>query len=232
MKQQEYFKQSQVCYPSSLSHLQSITVVFQTILVRLADSSIWQSRNEGYSWEHLLPDKSFLAFYIHRYAPDRAYLVSGTNEVYRTLDTGKTWSPITVPLPANSLGIAVMSFHPLQSDWIIWVGSTPGCTDYQADCHAEAHYTIDNGRNWEHIESYVKGCAWARDTDLKIDSRLVICESYRDKTGSQALFRGDNPVELWVGSKFYKDKHKLFDNVVGFAKFSEYLIVAEVRWEQ
>ena len=130
--------------------------------------------------------------------------------------------------PANTLGAPVMSFHPKESDWLIWVGGTPGCSDYRADCHTVAEYTTNNGGSWAPIETYVKNCAWGRDTDLKIDSQLVICESYRDKEGSQATFTPANPLELWIGSHFYREKKKLFDSVVGFTKFSEYLIVAEV----
>jgi len=35
-------------------------------------------------------------------------------------------------------------------------------------------------------------------------------------------------LELVVGSNYYNRKKKIFDAVVGFAKFSEYLVVAEV----
>ena len=43
------------------------------------------------------------------------------------------------------------------------------------------------------------------------------------------MFQLDNPLELIEGTDYYRRKKKLFDHVVGFAKFSEYLIVAEVR---
>lgn len=165
---------------------------------------------------------------MHHYSHDRAYLVTGTTQIYGTTNTGKTWNPIQVSNRANTLGIPVMAFHPQQSDWLIWVGSTPECSDYTSDCHTVAEYTTNNGRSWAQIETYVKTCAWGRDTDLKIDSQLVICESYRDKKGFQPLFTQANPLELWIGSRFYRDKRKLFDSVVGFTKFSEYLIVAEV----
>jgi hypothetical protein len=144
------------------------------------------------------------------------------------MDTGGTWKPMRVELPDNPLNIPVLSFHPQESDWLIWVGGTPGCQDYRSDCRTEAYYTTDNGYQWHFMESYVKGCAWARDTDLKIDRQLVLCQSYRDKKGDQNSFGPSNPAELWEGTRFYKEKNKLFNNIVGFTKFSEYLIVAEV----
>jgi hypothetical protein len=36
-------------------------------------------------------------------------------------------------------------------------------------------------------------------------------------------------MQLVSGRDFYKKPTKMFDEIVGFAKFSEYLIVAEVR---
>ena len=36
-------------------------------------------------------------------------------------------------------------------------------------------------------------------------------------------------MEIVSGRDFYKKRTKMFDEIVGFAKFSEYLIVAEVR---
>jgi len=78
------------------------------------------------------------------------------------------------------------------------------------------------------VEKYVRNCAWARDSELKIDGSQILCESYRDKQGSQRFFQGDNPLQLVGGTRFFQKKTKLFDHVVGFAKFSEFLVVAEV----
>jgi len=39
---------------------------------------------------------------------------------------------------------------------------------------------------------------------------------------------GLHPMQLVSGRDFFKKKEKVFDDIVGFAKFSEYLIVAEV----
>lgn len=97
-----------------------------------------------------------------------------------------------------------------------------------ATCHAKAHFSRDNGRKWSDVESYVRNCAWARDADLKVDATQIICESYKDKKGSQRFFR-DNQLQLVSGMNYFKGtKRTLFEQVVGFAKFSEYLIVAEV----
>jgi hypothetical protein len=96
------------------------------------------------------------------------------------------------------------------------------------DCHAAAFYTRDNGRNWNSIDEYVVNCAWALDSKLDADPTEIICESYQQKEGDQRFFDQDNPLELIEGQSYYSRKKKLFNQVVGFTKFSEFLVVAEV----
>lgn len=194
--------------------------------MRLADHTVWQSSNEGYVWSQLFPGKRFLAFYHHKYTSDRAYLITDTDSFYYTTDTGKTWRDLRAPSPVNTFGAQVLRFHPI-SDYLIWTGNKD-CTGSLENCHAEARYSRDNGRNWVFVENYVRNCAWAKDAELESDPNEIICESFRDKKGSQKFFQGDNPLQLVAGSNFYGKKRTLFEHVVGFAKFSEFLVVAEV----
>lgn len=203
----------------------------RTILVRLADNSIWQSANEGYTWTQLFPEEKFIAFYHHKHSDDRAYLITSSEKYMYTTDTGKTWNELRAPLRPNTFGYQIIHFHPLQSDYLIWTGERD-CSGFGENCRVVAHYTRDNGRNWYEIDQYVRNCAWARDAELRIDSTQIICESFKIKEGSQRRFSIDNPLELISGTDFYNKKTKLFDHVVGFAKFSEYFIVAEYQSER
>ncbi|KAH8091728.1 Oligoxyloglucan reducing end-specific cellobiohydrolase [Cristinia sonorae] len=199
-----------------------------TILVRLRDGSIWQSSNEGYTWEQLQPNERFVAFYHHAHSTDRAYLITESKKFWYTTDTGKTWNPLTGPTPPNSLGLQVLRFHPMKSDYLIWSGSQD-CGGFGENCHVEAYYTLDNGRKWDLIDKYVRNCGWARDSQLFADPNQIICESYRNKQGSQKFFGLENPMELVSGSDFYRKKDRLFEQVVGYTVFSEFMIVAEYQ---
>lgn len=200
----------------------------QTLLVQLSDSSIWQSSNEGFTWKRLYDKENFLAMAIHGFNKDRAYLVTSSRVVYYTTDVGKNWLTFTPPTDPNGLGVPILDFHPTQSDWLIWTGQVDCGSMTSTSCRAQSHYTTDNGRNWKLIENYVKTCSWGRDSRLKIDERLIICESLVTKKGSQRS-SDYNPTELVAGKSFYTKKEQLFKTVVGFATFSEFLIVAEVR---
>ena len=198
-----------------------------TTLLHLQDGSVWQSSNEGFSWRQLYPETTFLGIILHSFSHDRAYLIPEGREVYFTTDTGRSWMRMTLPMTPNTLGLTMLDFHPTRADWIIFTGSVD-CETMGANCRAVAHYSTDHGRRWKQVESYVRTCAWARDARLKIDEREIICESYRNKRGSQQS--GDyNPIELVAGSPYYSNPKRLFDSIVGFASFAEYLLVAQLN---
>ncbi|KAJ9111054.1 hypothetical protein QFC19_001252 [Naganishia cerealis] len=199
-----------------------------TVLLQLADDTVWQSSNEGFSWKQLYPQDHFLTILMHAYATDRAYLVTDTRKMWYTTDTGRTWSTIQAPADPNPFNLAMLDFHPTRPDWLIFTGAADCGNTLSQKCRAIAYYSTDNGRHWRKIDEYVRTCSWARDARLKIDEREILCESYRDKAGSQRSAEY-NPIQLIAGQQFYNKKQKLFDSVVGSATFSEYLIVAELQ---
>jgi hypothetical protein len=197
------------------------------MLIQLEDNTVWQSSNEGFSWAQLHENDNILAVSMHSFADDRAYLLTDTKKIYHTTDSGRNWNNINLPADANPFGIAMLDFHPTRGDWLIYTGSID-CKDTMAEkCRAVAYYTTNNGRKWYKLEEYVRQCSWARDERLKIDEREIICESYKNKRGSQRSSEY-NPIQLIAGREFYSKKTTLFDSVVGFTTFSEYMLVAEV----
>jgi hypothetical protein len=188
---------------------------------------MWQSSNEGYTWNQLMPGQRFLAFYHHAYTTSHAYLITNTHTVWYTTDTGRKWDKFPAPTLPNTFGEQVLQFHP-QTDLLIWTGNKD-CDGQWETCRAQAHFSRDNGQNWKLIEDYVQKCAWAKDAELKVDPSQILCESYLHKSGSQRQFNNtNNELQLIGGTNFFEQRSKVFDRVVGFTKFSEYLIVAEV----
>jgi hypothetical protein len=135
---------------------------------------------------------------------------------------------MTPPTRPNTFGISHLSFHPNKEEYIIWIGEENCDAGIGQSCAAVAHYSKDNGRQWHFIERYVRSCEWARDSELLVDPNQILCERYQNRKGDQRLFGRDTPLELVSGTQFFKNQRKLFDNIVGFTKFSEYLVVAQV----
>ncbi|SCZ93735.1 BZ3500_MvSof-1268-A1-R1_Chr6-3g08852 [Microbotryum saponariae] len=200
-----------------------------TILAFTDKNRVWESQNEGFSWRQASEGKHFVAMTMHAYAKDRAYLITDTRTVYYTSDRGITWNTFTAPTDPNGLGIPLLDFHPLRSDWLIWTGQQ-SCTDPDStSCRIIAHYTKNNGRSWDKIDEYVRVCSWGRDKRLHIDEKIIFCESYRDKTGPQrAAYNRNNPLQLISGENFYTNRKVVFPSVVGFATFEQYMVVAEL----
>jgi hypothetical protein len=90
-----------------------------------------------------------------------------------------------------------------------------------------AHYSKDNGRYWNKIDDYVRVCSWARDKKFKVDERIIFCQAYQHKRGSQKAMV-NNPLQMIEGRNFYSEKKKIFDSIVGFATFEEFMVVAQI----
>ncbi|GAA99449.1 hypothetical protein E5Q_06148 [Mixia osmundae IAM 14324] len=196
------------------------------LLAYTLDQQVWQSDNEGFAWRKLALDGPILAMTMHAYARDHAYLITSSRKVHYTTNRGEQWATFEAPMEANGLGIPVLDFHPTRAEWLLWTGSKDCTSSVSTTCQAVAFMSKDNGRNWKQIEHYIRTCSWARDKKFKIDETMIFCESYRTKSGSQRAFE-DNALELIAGRDFYNRKQKLFDSVVGFATFEEYMVVAE-----
>ncbi|EFP90660.1 vacuolar protein sorting/targeting protein PEP1 [Puccinia graminis f. sp. tritici] len=198
-----------------------------TVLVFTSENQVWQSKNQGYSWDEPVKNVKFISLQIHPYSRDRAYLIAPDRTIYYTTDKGSSWNNLRTPLEANLLGIPLLDFHPTRPDWLIWTGSE-GCIESQGEhCKAVAYYSKDNGRYWNKIDDYVRVCSWGRDKKFKADERLIFCQAYQHKRGSQKAM-DDNPLQLIEGRKFYDEKKRLFDSIVGFATFEEFMVVAQI----
>jgi hypothetical protein len=180
-------------------------------------------------WTNLHPGEKFLTFSIHPYVNDRAYLITTQKKVFYTTNSGRDWHTFNAPTRPNVFGIKQLSFHPTSNEYIIWTGEEE-CDNNKlgSACRAVAHYSRDNGRTWVHIEDYVRNCEWARDKQLKVDETQIMCEKYNTPKKDQRLFGREAPMQLISGTQYFTNTKTLFNQVVGFTKFSEYLVVAEV----
>lgn len=200
--------------------------MIQTILVLLADKTMWQSPNGGYTWTRLGGKRLFLKFYIHQYASAHAYLIT-EDVVIRTTDFGKHWDILQPPTLPNRFAIPYLQFHPLQENFMIWMGMSDACLErwpLGKSCSSVAHYTVDNGGSWVHVEDYVRNCEWAHDP---IDHGRILCERYTIK-GDQRFFSWNASMELVSGTDFFKHQTKLFDRVLRFTQILDRVVVAEV----
>jgi len=198
-----------------------------SILAFCADNTAWISLNEGFTWSQVRPGSTFLSMTMHPYFRKRAYLVGSSRTVWWTPDAGTSWRSFDMPTDANGLGLDLLDFHPRRDNWLIFTGSRDCSSSLSTNCRAVAFYSRDDGYSWTEIESYVRTCSWGRDTAFKIDERVIFCESYRDKQGSQRSLDNNNPLQLVYGGDLYGQKRTVFTSIIGFATFAEYMVAVK-----
>lgn len=194
------------------------------------ESRVYKSIDEGKVWEEAKFDGTITGLQRHPY--DKATAIIGTSgrTHWITRDRGQNWDPIEPPLnSATTLQLSPWSFHPTEPEWLIYLGET-GCNfDRDEHCHGEAFYSIDAGRTWSALATWVRSCSWAQDADFKVvDASGIYCEQYDDRSGSQRILMNTNtPVKFIYTPDLMHSSKVLFDAIVGYAVYSNYLIVAE-----
>ncbi|KAK9765410.1 vacuolar protein sorting/targeting protein PEP1 [Basidiobolus ranarum] len=199
-------------------------------LIRTSTGSIWVSYDEGYEWKKLLGDtgEKVADIYMHPYDEDRAYFITQGKIHYFTTDEGRTLKQFKVPASPSTFGSNVLSLHPEELDWLIYVGSEECEWSLSPSCHTDAYYSLDGGRNWQSLETYVKSCSWARTDKFTTPKKNAIyCESYASKRGNQKQF-GGQPVDFLMSTDFFQDQRKLLENTGGFAIFEEFMVVTQL----
>lgn len=194
------------------------------------ESHVYISNDEGKVWEEVKIVGTITSLQRHPY--DKATAIIGTSgrTHYITRDRGQNWDPIEPPLNlASTLQLNPWSFHPTEAEWLIYVGET-GCNfDRDEHCHGEAFYSNDAGNSWSPLATWVRSCSWAQDTDFKVVSPFgIYCEQYEDRSRSQrTLMNTNTPVKFIYTPDMMRSSKVLFDAIVGYAVYSNYLIVAE-----
>ncbi|KAG0243406.1 vacuolar protein sorting/targeting protein PEP1 [Mortierella sp. GBA43] len=196
------------------------------------ETHIFISQNDGKDWEEIQSRDVVTGLFRHPYDNTRAIIGTSGQVQYITKDRGMNWDPMEMRLQSASMSFPVnpWSFHPTEPDWIIYLGEV-GCSfDRDDHCHIEAFLTLDGGTSWNPLASWVRSCSWSRDTRFtEVSSRGIYCEEYEDKSGSQKqLMNSNTPVRLIFTDNFMASHPRvLFNSIVGYAIYSEYLIAAE-----
>ncbi|KAI1311572.1 vacuolar protein sorting/targeting protein PEP1 [Mortierella claussenii] len=201
------------------------------VVVLKLETHVYISQNDGKDWEEYEVDGIVTGVQRNPYDDVRAVIGTSGHKQYLTQDRGLNWDVMELPLAsaATSFGANPWSFHPTEPEWMIYLGET-GCSYEREDhCHVEAFYTKDSGMNWRPLATWVRSCAWARDTNFKqVNVEGIYCEQYEDRSGSQKTLMSHNtPVKFVYTDNYMRTSQTLFESIVGYAIYSDYLIAAE-----
>ncbi|KAL0080134.1 hypothetical protein F4703DRAFT_1905796 [Phycomyces blakesleeanus] len=184
------------------------------MLLRLRNGELWSSGEHGIGWKHVLQDKGVIrSFIMHEFDFNRAYALTDET-IYVTSNQGAQWEEIKVPLaPTKHIALA-LDFHPLEKDWLLFIGDSTTVSS-----QSEVFISRNHGRDWDSMDMYVSKCIFGRDSHYEIEKETVFCSSVDKKnpTGDRRLVRTID----WG-----RNQEVLFDNVVEFFVIEDFMSVA------
>ncbi|KAF9423316.1 vacuolar protein sorting/targeting protein PEP1, partial [Podila epigama] len=192
------------------------------------ENGVYVSQNEGKDWEKVEVEGTIVSLERHPYDRSTAIITTAGRKHYLTQDKGVSWDIIEVPvLPALSFRFDFWSFHPTVPEWFLYMGEKDCVSEGFGRCHVEAHYTTKSGKSWSLLADWVKSCSWAQDAKFKrVDFKGIYCEQYGDKSVSQK-HQLNKPTRFVYSDNFMASFKVLFEQIVGYAIYSEYLVLAE-----
>ncbi|KAG0798808.1 hypothetical protein G6F22_003854 [Rhizopus arrhizus] len=186
----------------------------EAILVRLQVGELWRSGNQGVDWTRVLENEGIIHNVIlHEFDNNRAYAIL-QDGIYFTEDQGQTWHPIKVPAPPSERVPQTLDFHPVQKDWLLFIGKSN-----EPVPHNEAYVSRNHGRDWTALDLYVEKCIFGRDANFKIDEDVIFCSAY-NKNDVDAGLRLVRTRYLAETTDVY------FENLVEFFVVEDFMAVA------
>ncbi|KAI9219129.1 hypothetical protein BC828DRAFT_416736 [Blastocladiella britannica] len=213
-------------FPSSI--VQTVVFADNNIVVRTESGASFSSEDAGRTWKDGLTGVS--AFLQHDHVPNRLFAVLHSDQLYLSVDAGKSFNKVNIPVPPNTLNIPLLDFHPEEPDWLLFIGARDCPTG--AKCRTEAHASKDNGATWTLIDSYTEKCLFSRDTEFKaVPKDMVYCASYEHKQGTMLRpgWAESNPLNLASFASFSSNSRTvLIKNMINYFVDHGHLLAAEM----
>lgn len=196
-----------------------------------SESGVFLSETDGVNWTVVQVEGHALDAQLHPYDKYQAVITTTETKQYFTRDKGQNWDALDLPLrPAITLDLNIWSFHPTEPEWIIYMGES-GC-GYLDDeiCHSKAYYSVDGGKTWSLLTSWVKSCRWSQTPEFSIVHKEgIYCEQYADQSTSQRQQSNMQiPTRLVFTDDFMRTSMVQLESIVGHAVHSEFMVAGEV----
>lgn len=204
-----------------LERSESASGLDETVIMQIDTQTVYKSHDQGKSWSRILEDEEIVVILPHKYFNDWIYFLTPSKKAFVSKDRGRTIQSIHLPSAPNTLRKPILDFHSTRSSWLLFTGMK-GCERSSAEeCRATTFYTEDGGSSWETLHDYVENCQYIGTTKVEADANLIFCaaSSSSSSTGN---------VELYSTVDYFDTSERLFESVVGFAVFEEFVVVAEI----
>ncbi|KAH8166936.1 hypothetical protein CIB48_g1317 [Xylaria polymorpha] len=168
--------------------------------------TVWRSADGGATWDKAkgIDHEKSIALIMHKYDPDRAYVLTLGNVHWKTADKGKTWEEFYTNAYTSDFDYTIgnwMVFHADDPDKILFTGME--CEGFF--CEELTMYTT-NGfeKKAELLRRQTQGCWWAKsspifttgDSDLDATRTLCIVRS--------GMFSPSHENRLYMSDNYFR----------------------------
>ena len=194
----------------------------ETVIMRTDRREAWLTHDHGKTWSQVVSDEEVVAIYPHQYIHDNVYLITPSKTVHYSTNFGKNLKTFEAPEAPNQERIQILSFHPTEKDWLIWIGDRD-CSG--GDCQTMARVSTHGGDQWDPLLRSVRKCQFVYREGRANSEKLIYCEQYDQQDTSNAL-------SLLSSDDWFETKKELKRDVINFATMAEYIVVAVRDSEQ
>jgi hypothetical protein len=197
--------------------------------------AVWRSTDGGAKWtkaEGIEHDKSY-ALVMHKYDPNRAYVLTRGNVHWRTEDKGETWVAFYTNAYTSDFEETLgkwLTFHADDPDKILFTGLE--CQG--VFCGEVTMYTTDGFREKAKLlHEQTGGCWWAKSSPIfttgerDLDANRILCIVKSGTLSPQSENR------LYMSDNYFKDKNEVNLNginpvrgVINLVEVKKYLLAA------
>ncbi|KAI9709845.1 MAG: vacuolar protein sorting/targeting protein PEP1 [Chrysothrix sp. TS-e1954] len=186
----------------------------ETIVMTTADRQLWVTHDHGKTWKEELKGEEVVAIYANRYESDNVYFITPSDTVYYSTDRAKKIEQFYAPSLPNTARLAVLKFHPMNQNWLIWTG----CSDFfNKKCDPEAYVSLKNGleETWTPLKKSVGTCEFMYQEGRNDEENLVYC-----------VHQETEKRELISSSDWFAHQDVVFEDMLNFATMSEFVVIA------
>eukprot|EP00301_Raphidiophrys_heterophryoidea_P025845 c8766_g1_i1.p1 GENE.c8766_g1_i1~~c8766_g1_i1.p1 ORF type:complete len:832 (-),score=166.43 c8766_g1_i1:209-2704(-) len=206
----------------------------KVVVVKSAAGTIYRSEDNGKTWENQMQKmRGSLVEVANGKAGIQDVMISEADRDYIffqgrgdthwvTRDAGKTYDML-----AGSFPIKQIILHKTHPDWVLASRWSQGCklTEAKQNCSVEVHLSLDFGRSWSFLDSYVAQFSWGRPHKPE----EIFMVKFENKEGNQRFGAWDKDADFFKSDDLWKSFTKFIPHGNRFLMLDKYLFVAMVN---
>jgi photosystem II stability/assembly factor-like uncharacterized protein len=122
-----------------------------------SNGAVFRSTDEGKTWASVNFPEPIITIQTHDSVSARMFFFSAT-QVYATTNGLNDFSLMALPETYNNFNIPVFDFHPLETDWYVFIAASRNCPG----CFTKVYITKDAGKTFTQIDEWTENVTMSK----------------------------------------------------------------------